>query len=107
MCISQILAFAQITRTQQLPTKNHASAELPRGGNYRFDPIWTSLPKTLVLVLTFLIAGGLYSVTALRKNDHKYLLVLSWCSLFVSIRHGEGGGTSLHAELERLVGRKI
>ena len=40
-----LLAFAQVTRTQQLPTKNHSSAELPGEKNYRFDPTWTSLPK--------------------------------------------------------------
>jgi len=74
-----------------------------------------------------MIVGGLYSVTALRKNNnegHKggeRLLLLSWakagkdskgrskatrsddwCLLFVLIRHGEEGATSLHAGLERL-----
>ena len=43
--VHHLLAFVQVTRTQQLPTKNHTSAELPGEKNYWFDPTWTSLPK--------------------------------------------------------------
>ena len=51
--------FAQVTRTQQLPTKTHASAELPGEKNYRLDPTWTSLPKAGAGALALpRIAGG-------------------------------------------------
>jgi len=42
--VHHLLDFVQINCTQQLLTKNHASAELPEKKNYRFDPTWTSLP---------------------------------------------------------------
>ena len=36
--VHNVLAFAQVTRTQQLPTKNHASAELPGEKNLQVRP---------------------------------------------------------------------